>query len=94
MLLYMIVVAAAQLLLNLDAVDTGRVAALVSAVIGGFITLMSWRYFTERPASRVLPENANLLLYGFVNIRETTKELYEEAPDLLKFLVSLSLIHI
>ena len=72
MLLYMIVVAASQLLLKLDAVDTGRVAALVSAVIGGIVTLMSWRYFTERPASRVLPENANLLLYGFVNIRETT----------------------
>ena len=88
MLLYMIVVAASQLLLNLDAVDTGRVASLVSALVGGIITLMSWRYFTERPASRILPENANLLLYGFVNIRETTKELYEEAPDLLKFLVS------
>ena len=49
MLLYMIVVAASQVVLNLDAVDTGRVASLVSALVGGIITLMSWRYFTERP---------------------------------------------
>jgi MFS-type transporter involved in bile tolerance (Atg22 family) len=88
MLFYMIFVAACQMIFTLDAVDTGRVASLASALVGGLVTFCSWRYFTERPASRVLPEKAHLLLYGFVNIRETVMALYAEAPELLKFLGS------
>lgn len=77
-LLFLIVVLAPSIALDLGDIDTARIAQAVAAVVAGIFFFAAWKYcMPECPARRPVPEGSSLLSAGF-------KKIYGTMADIIK----------